>query len=109
MHSIFFCNDIPEFLLQMDMFGLVLFLVAEVESAVSVGVNILIKPRPLLQTFHLHLVHQQLLDLSTKALFQHHRILGHEKQILGVHLLHVLVVVGDDGSEQDVQHAQACH
>ena len=93
MHSIFFYNDIPEFLLQMDMFGLVLFLVAEVESAVSVGVNLLIKPRPLLQTFHLHLVHQQLFDLSTKAL----------------HLFHVLVVVGDDGSNQDVQHAQACH
>merc|ERR1711902_300183 len=92
----------------MNMFGLLLLLIAQVQSAVGVGVCAP-KHCPILQNLQVHPVHQQVPDLTSEALLQHQRILCHEKQILRMHLLHVLVVVGYDGSEQDVQHAQACH
>ena len=91
----------------MDVVLVVTLPVAQVESAEGVAFYLLIEPRPVLNTFHSHLVHQQI--HGPCALFQQYHVLGHGNQVLHVHLLHVLPVVGYDRREKKVQHAKARH
>ena len=65
-------NYIAEFILRVDVCYLVLFCIAQVQSAVGVRVNSFLKPCPALQALNIQLVHQKVLDLPTKALFEHH-------------------------------------
>merc|ERR1719331_344126 len=100
-------DDVSELFFRVDVVFVVTLPKAQVESAEGVGFNVLIKPRPVHHSCYSHMVHHQIPEPC--ALFQQHHILGHGNQVLHVHLLHVLLVVGYDRREKKVQHAKARH